>query len=98
MAEILQVISNNNLASALVAAAILAAIGGSWNWYRNYRDSKKIYDFLLNSQAETNYTFRSTEAISSHTSISESRVAELCGKHPRVKRNGKEKQSWRIAD
>lgn len=98
MTEALQYISNNNLASALVAAVIFAIVGGLRKWYKNYRDSKKILDFMLRSKAETNFTFRSTEVISADTKISESRVADLCSKHPKIKRNEKEKQSWRLVD
>lgn len=98
MTEALQFISNNNLASALVAAAILAIVGGIWQSNRDRRDSKKIFDFMLKSKAETGFTFRSTEAISSDTKIPEARVADLCSKHPKIKRNEKNKQSWRIVD
>jgi hypothetical protein len=70
MNEAFQSISNNNLTSALVAAAILAIVGGVWKWTRDRRDSKKIFDFMRKSKAETNFTFRSTGAISSHTKIS----------------------------
>jgi hypothetical protein len=98
MAEAIQIISNNNLASALVAAAILAMVGCVWKWHRDRRDSKKILDFMLKSKAETDFTFRTTKAISSHTKISENRVADLCAKHSRIRRNEKEKQSWRIID
>lgn len=98
MTKALLFISNNSLASALVAAAILAIVGGIWKWIRDRRDSKKIHDFLLKSKVETDLTFRSTETISSYTKISESRVADLCSKHPKIKRNEKEKQSWRTVD
>ena len=98
MTEAIQFISNNNLASALAAAAILAIVGGVWKWHRDRRDRKKILEFMLASKAETGFTFRSTEAISSHTKISENRVADLCSKHPKIKRNEKEKQSWRVVD
>jgi hypothetical protein len=98
MTESLQFISNNSLASALVAAAILAIVGGVWNWNRDRRDSEKIFDFMLKSKAETKFTFRSTEVISSHTKISEVRVADLCSKHSKIKRNEKQKQSWQIVD
>jgi hypothetical protein len=94
--DALNFISNNSLASALIAAAVLATVGGVWQWFRNFRDSKKIYDYMLGSKAGTDFTFRSTEAISSHTRISENRVAELCGKHPKIKRNEKARQSWQI--
>jgi hypothetical protein len=96
MTEAIQFISSNSLVSTLIAAAILAGISGIIKWRRDCRDSKTIYDFLLSSITETNYTFRSTEAISSRVKISENRVADLCSKHPKIKRNAKEKQSWRI--
>jgi|GEM_PF-1315156 len=98
MTGVLQFISNNSLASALAAAAILAIVGATWKWLRDRRDSKKIFDFMMKSKTETDFTFRGTGAISSHTKISESRVADLCSKHPKIKRNEKEKQSWRVVD
>jgi hypothetical protein len=96
--ETIQFITNNNLASALVAAAIIGIIGGAWKWQRDHRDRKKILDFMLKSKSNTDFSFRSTEAISSHSGITENRVAELCSKHKQIKRNSKEKQSWRIVD
>jgi len=89
-------ISNNSLVSAHIAAVILAAFAGAWKWFRDWRDSKKIFNFMLKSKNETEFTFRATAAISSDTKIPESRVAELCSKHPKIKRNEKEKQSWQI--
>ena len=92
----LDFISNDALVSALIAAAVIAAAGGIWKWWHDRRDSQTIYDFLLTSKAGTDFTFRSTEAISSHTKLSEKRVAELCSKHPKIRRNEKEKQSWTL--
>lgn len=60
------------------------------------RTLRAIYQFLLTSKAGTAFTFRSTEAISSHTKISEERVADLCSNHPKIRRNEKEKQSWTL--
>ncbi len=91
-------VSNNNLVSALIAAAVLAVAGGVWKWWRDRRDCKKIYEFMVNSRSSTGFTFRSTHAISSHTRISEKRVAELCSKHPKIRRNEKEKQSWTVVE
>lgn len=96
MTEVFIYISNNSLVSALVAALILAVFAGAWKWFRDWRDSRKVYNFLLKSKNETKFTFRATEAISSDTKIPESRVADLCSKHPKIKRNEKEKQSWQI--
>ena len=92
----LELISNNGLVSALIAAAVIAIAGGGWKWWHNRNDSRTIYNFLLSSKTGTDFTFRSTEAISSHTKISEKRVADLCSKHPKIRRNEKGKQSWRL--
>lgn len=96
MVKFLDFVTNNSLGSALTAAAIMAVIVWLWKCYKNWSDRKKIYNFLLTSKAGSDFTFRSTEAISSHTQIAESRVAELCNKHAKIKRNEKTKQSWRL--
>jgi flavin-dependent dehydrogenase len=92
----LKFISDNAIVSALIAAVVIAAASGLWKWWRDRKDSKIVYDFLLASKTETSFSFRSTEAISSHTKLSEKRVAELCSKHPKIRRNEKEKQSWTL--
>ena len=98
MSKFLDFVMNNSLGSALAAAVIVAVTVCLWKCYRNWSESKKIYSFLLTSKAETGFTFRSTEAISSHTKIAESRVSELCSKHAKIKRNEKEKQSWQLIE
>lgn len=96
--DVFSYISNNSLVSALIAAVILAAFTGVWKCFRDWRDSHKIYKFMIISKAETKFIFRATEAISSDTKIPESRVAELCSKHPKIKRNEKAKQSWQLIE
>ena len=96
MSAILDTISNNQLVSGLVVAGVIADVGAGWKWNHDRRDSKRIYDFMLKSNSETDFTFRSTEAISSATKIPEKRVSGVCSKHPKVKRNEKEKQSWKL--
>jgi hypothetical protein len=93
-ATMLEFLSNNALVSALITALVIAAAGATWKWWHDRKDSQTIYNFLLTSKAGTDFTFRSTEAICSHTRISEKRVAELCSKHPKIRRNEKEKRSW----
>ena len=96
MSTIFETISNNQLVSGLVVAGILAVVGAAWKWNHDRRDSQIIYDFMRQSKLGTNFEFRSTEAISSATKIPEKRVATLCSKHPKIKRNEKEKQSWKL--
>lgn len=96
MSALLETISNNQLISGLVVVAVAAVVGAVWKWVHDRRDSNKIYDFLLKSKSGTDFTFRSTEAISSSTKIPEKRVSLLCSKHPKIRRNEKEKQSWKL--
>jgi hypothetical protein len=98
MSNLLDFAFDSALGSTLSAAVIGAAITWLWKKYRNWSDSKKIYDFLLASKTGTGFIFRSTEAISSHTQITENRVAELCSKHKKIKRNEEVKQSWQLIE
>jgi len=98
MSAMIDLISNNALISSLVAAAILGLIAWAWKARRDYSDKQAIYSFLLASKTEGKFTFRSTEAIASHTHLSEERVAALCAQDPRIRRNEKEKQSWTLSD
>ena len=92
----LESISSNALVSTLIAAAVVGIAARGWKWWHDRNDSQTIYNFLLSSKTGTDFTFRSTEAISSHTKISEKRVADLCSKHPKIRRNEKERQSWTL--
>ena|SRR5947208_15474174 len=96
MSAFLDFISNNALVSTLVAAAILAAIGGIWRWHHNRRDRNAIYEFFVKSDQEMPYLFRKTAAIASHTKRSKERVAALCTQDPRIRRNELEEESWTL--
>lgn len=96
MGAIWDLISSNALISGIVVIAIGWVGNKIWKWRGDQRDSKTIYDFLLTSKTDVDFTFRSTEAISSHTKIPEKRVADLCSRHPKIRRNEKQKQSWTL--
>ncbi len=90
----------NNIKEIASAVAIIVAIAGAlvwlFKWYRDKRDSDKVYKFLRRSEKERGWAFRTTHAISSATKIPKNRVSELCSRDKRIKRNEKEKESWRI--
>jgi hypothetical protein len=96
--NIFHFVSTNSIASALVVAVILGALAWLNKWRKDRRDSNKIYQFLIGSAKQTSFQFRSTEAISSDTGIPEDRVANLCSRNKKIKRNEKEKQSWRLVE
>lgn len=79
-----------------VLSGLAVLIGWLYTLYRNHRDSEAILCFLKQPATDTAYSFRSTEAIASKTNLTESRVESLCSKHPKIRRNTKEKQSWSL--
>ena len=82
------------------AVAIIVVIAGAlvwlFKWFQDKRDRDKIYKFLRRSAKERGWVFRTTHAISSGTKIPENRVSKLCNRDKRIKRNEKEKESWRL--
>jgi hypothetical protein len=96
MSSFFEFVSNNALASTLVGAAILGVFGWLYKKSQDTKDSKAIYAFMITSQSKTGFTFRTTQAIASHTKLTEERVATLCSRHPNIRRNEKELQSWTL--
>ena len=90
----------NYIKEIAVGVAIVVAIAGAlvwlFKWYQDKRDSDKIYKFLRRSEKERGWVFRTTHAISSSTKIPKDRVSGLCSRDKRIRRNEKEKESWRI--
>lgn len=96
MSPFLELVSNNALVSALIGAAILGTARWFWKKSQDKKDGEAIYTFLVASKSQTGFTFRSTQAIASHTKITEERVAALCSRHPKIRRNEKKLQSWTL--
>lgn len=98
MNNFIEFLSNNGLISALLAAAILGFVGWLWKKICDSKDSESIYQFLVRSKSETEFNFRSTHAIASHTKLTEERVAILCARHEKIRRNQNEHQSWTLTE
>lgn len=96
MSNFIDIINNNTVISSLASAVILVIVGLVIKAIKARHDTKKIYNFLLSSRSDTEFSFRSTSAIASHTKLSETRVAELCARHPSIRRNEKQLQSWTL--
>ena len=94
--EIWKLISENALVSTLVGAVIVGGVTWIGSAWRDRRDSRIIYDFLSTSSSASDWSFRTSHAISSQTKIPEERVAALCSKHPKIRRNEKARQSWTL--
>jgi hypothetical protein len=96
--HLIEFATSNQIATAVISAAIIGLFAWFVKLFRDNRDNKKIYEFMRRSLRETNFRFRTTEAISSATRIPEDRVAKLCSKHKKIRRNQKEKQSWQLVE
>lgn len=66
--------------------------------WKNWNDKREIYNWLKkNTGGNTGYTFRSAQAIASATNLTESRVAELCSIHKKIRQSvGERSDSWCI--
>lgn len=89
---------NTKEIAAGVAIALASAGIVLWfiRWLKDRRDTDKVYKFLVRSSKERGWSFRTTHAISVGTKLPESRVSELCRRDKRIRRNDKQKESWRL--
>ncbi len=88
---------NNQIVEGILVTLICALMFWIFKWERFKLDEKKILTFLKASKSKTEYLFRSEPAISSDTNLSEDRVHKVCAKSNKIKRNQKEKKSWRLS-
>jgi hypothetical protein len=96
--DILTIITENPLATALIASAIYSLSKHLIQKCKLNRDKDNVFSFLLSSKQNDGFSFRSTEAISAGTKLTETRVEEVCQAHPNIKRNSRQKQSWCVID
>ena len=86
----------NGILQGVLATIIGAIILGVFGWLKFKRDENIVTKFLKNSGVETGHTFRTTHAISSATNLRCERIKKVCSKSPRIKRNEKEKELWKL--
>jgi hypothetical protein len=82
---------------------LLAFVGGSLFTFiiqrilltsANKKDARKIMSYLKR-KIPSEYHWLSTRNISSHTNLSQSRVEEICSKHPDIKEStGQKEGMW----
>lgn len=87
----------NGIVQSVIAALILTGIAFLYKRQQFRNDEAKILNFLNESSETTDHTFRSIEAITSETNLSEERVKTICDTSSKITRNKKEKESWRLA-
>lgn len=86
----------NGIVQGILATIIGAIILGVFGWLKFKRDEKIVTKFLEDSKVETGHAFKSTHAISSAINLSHERIKKVCNKSPKIKRNEKEKESWKL--
>jgi hypothetical protein len=96
MTSFLEFLSNNALTSTLLAAIILGGVPLAWKKMADRRHRNLIHAFLVASEEKSEYRFRSTHAIASHTKLSKKRVSELCPNDRRIRRNEKGPETWTL--
>jgi len=87
----------NGIVQAVLATLIAVLILGIFGWLKFKRDEKVVAKFLKSSGVETSHTLRTTHAISSATNLSQERIRKVCSKSCNIKRDRKEKGSWKIS-
>jgi len=98
MSQVFNFLSENAILSAIVSSAIISAVVWVVRFAHTACQKTKIHKFLVDSAQLTGHRFRSTQAISAATKITESRVEQLCQLHPKIRRSGAEKQVWTLID
>lgn len=96
VADVMKFVLENPFGSSLAVLLVTSLFTYIARYLRNRSHSERILSFLQLSAQTTQHTFRSTEAIAAATKLPESRVELLCSGHRKIKRNGAERQSWRL--
>src|SRR6266487_100904 len=65
---------------------------------KDRRDSNRIYEVLHRFAQDGQHTFRSSGTISGITNLTQSRISDLCSKHPNVERKEHERHMWRVVN
>lgn len=83
--------------SGVIAAVLFALVIWLLRTARWRQAEAAIVAFLAKSEGGGKYQFRNTHAIASGLNMEEQVVRAVCGKSRKIKRNQKEKESWRLA-
>ena len=94
----INLISEKLLVSAFVGGGAVVFVLRAIKTVKDRRDSKRIYEVLRRLTQDGQYTFRSSQAISGITNLTQSRISDLCSKHPHIERKEHERHMWRIVN
>jgi hypothetical protein len=94
----INLITEKLLASALVGGFGVVFVLGVIKTVKDRRDSNRIYEVLRRFAQDGQHTFRSSGTISGITKLTQSRISDLCSKHPNIERKEHERHMWRVGN
>ena len=95
---LINLIAEKLLASAFVGGCAVVFVLRAIKTVKDRRDSNRIYEVLRRLAKDGQHTFRSSERISRITNLTESRISDLCSKHPHIERKEHERHMWRVVN
>ena len=93
---LINLITEKLLASAFVGGCAAVFVLRAIKTVKDRRDSTRIYGVLRRFAQDGQHTFRSSEKISGITNLTQSRISELCSKHPHIERKEHQRHMWRV--
>jgi len=89
-------ITKYRLVSAMVGGGAVVFVLRAIKTLKDRRDSNRIYGVLRRFAQDGQHTFRSSGTISGITNLTQSRISDLCSKHPHIERKEHERHMWRV--
>ena len=93
---LINLVTEKLLASAFVGGCAVVFVLRAIKTVKDRRDSTRIYEVLHRFAQDGQDTFRSSEKISGITNLTQSRISELCSKHPHIERKEHQRHMWRV--
>jgi DNA invertase Pin-like site-specific DNA recombinase len=87
---------SNRIVQGVLATFVVVLVLGLFGWLKFRRDEKIVIEFLKKSGVETGEASGTTDAISSATELSRTRIHRICRKSTIIKKHGKQKGSWTL--
>ena len=95
---LINLITEKLLASAFVGGCAVVFVLRAIKTVKDRRDSKRIYEVLRRLAQDGQHRFRISGRISGITNLTQSRISDLCSKHPHIERKEHERHMWRVVN
>src|SRR5260370_18181541 len=93
---LINLITEKLLAYASAGGCAVVFILWAIKTVKDRRDTNRIYEVLRRFAQDGRHMFRSSGTISGITNLSQSRISDLCSKHPNIERKEHERHMWRV--